>query len=188
MVDSGASGSTASADDVTTETGFIASIINEIIYSPLNLLLVTLIAFLIYKIFKSRSDNGVSNVPAEPELPKLRKDFTIQELKKYDGNQADGRVLVAVNGHVYDVRNKYHIEFTLLCFILWLHGDFEIHNLEKNPSPFQCGAIFECLHVFQKAMEFQQTFAVNSHIFFFSSYSSFAWKIGDERSTILRSR
>lgn len=114
MVESGASGSNTSTDDVTAETGFIGSIVNEIIYSPLNLLLVTLIAFLIYKIFKSRSDNGVSNVPAEPELPKLRKDFTIQELKKYDGNQADGRVLVAVNGHVYDVRNKNHFAFYLL--------------------------------------------------------------------------
>lgn len=106
MVESGASSSNTSTDDVTGETGFIGSIINEIIYSPLNLLLVTLIAFLIYKIFKSRSDNGVSNVPPEPELPKLRKDFTIQELKKYDGNQPDGRVLVAVNGHVYDVCNE----------------------------------------------------------------------------------
>lgn len=102
MVDS-SSGANTSTDDVSQETGFIASVINEIIYSPLNLLLVTLIAFLIYKIFKSRSDNGISNVPPEPELPKLRKDFTIQELKKYDGNQPDGRVLVAVNGHVYDV-------------------------------------------------------------------------------------
>jgi len=85
------------------EPGFIYGIITEIIYSPLNLLLVAVIGFLIYKIFKSRSDTIAHNVPAEPELPKLRRDFTIQELKKYDGNQADGRVLVAVNGHVYDV-------------------------------------------------------------------------------------
>lgn len=122
MVESsaGASASNTSTDDVSTETGFIASIINEIIYSPLNLLLVTLIAFLIYKIFKSRSDNGVSNVPPEPELPKLRKDFTIQELKKYDGTQPDGRVLVAVNGHVYDVRNNIRIFFVLVILKLIL--------------------------------------------------------------------
>lgn len=84
------------------ETSFIQSIIAEIIYSPVNVLLVSLIAFLIYKIIKSRSDTGIPNIPSEPELPKLRKDFTIQELKKYDGTQPDGRVLVAVNGHVYD--------------------------------------------------------------------------------------
>lgn len=85
------------------EIGFIRGIFEEIIYSPLNLLLVAVIAFLIYKIVKSRSDTHSPSVPAEPELPKLRKDFSIQELKQYDGNQADGRVLVAVNGHVYDV-------------------------------------------------------------------------------------
>lgn len=85
------------------ETGFVEGLIAEIIYSPLNLLLVSLIAFLVYKIVKSRSDTGVRSAPAEPELPKIRKDFTIQELKKYDGTQPDGRVLVAVNGHVYDV-------------------------------------------------------------------------------------
>lgn len=37
------------------------------------------------------------------ELPKLKKDFTVKELKAFDGNQEDGRVLVAVNGNVYDV-------------------------------------------------------------------------------------
>lgn len=95
--------STSTEGGNANETSFIGSIIDEIIYSPLNVLLVSLIAFLIYKIIKSRSDTGPPNVPVEPELPKLRKDFTIQELKKYDGNQPDGRVLVAVNGHVYDV-------------------------------------------------------------------------------------
>lgn len=93
-----------STTDSGSEPGFIGGIIDEIIYSPLNLLLVSLIAFLIYKIVKSRSDSGIPNIPPEPELPKLRKDFTVQELKNYDGTQPDGRVLVAVNGHVYDVR------------------------------------------------------------------------------------
>lgn len=96
--------STTTEGGNANEASFIDSIISEIIYSPLNLLLVSLIAFLIYKIIKSRSDTGQPNVPSEPELPKLRKDFTVQELKKFDGNQPDGRVLVAVNGHVYDVR------------------------------------------------------------------------------------
>lgn len=94
---------TISENETNEEAGFIQNIISEIIYSPLNLLLVALIAVLIYKIIRSRSDSGARNVPAEPELPKLRKDFTVQELKKFDGTQPDGRVLVAVNGHVYDV-------------------------------------------------------------------------------------
>lgn len=37
------------------------------------------------------------------KLPKLRRDFTIEELTKYDGKGPDGRILVAVNGSVYDV-------------------------------------------------------------------------------------
>lgn len=114
-----------------SEPGFIGGIINEIIYSPLNLLLVSLIAFLIYKIIKSRSDSGIPNIPPEPELPKLRKDFTVQELKKYDGNQPDGRVLVAVNGHVYDVRIRstptqcqlYHFPFLQLLSVTY---DFQM--------------------------------------------------------------
>lgn len=84
------------------QIGFLTSVVNEIIYSPLNLVLVGVITFLVFKIFRSRQQP--TSVPApEPELPKLRQDFTVGELKKYDGNQPDGRVLVAVNGTVYDV-------------------------------------------------------------------------------------
>ncbi|KAK9870347.1 hypothetical protein WA026_006432 [Henosepilachna vigintioctopunctata] len=87
-----------------SESGNIFShIMSEIIESPLNLALVCLIAFLIYKIVKSRTEVP-SFTPPEPTLPKLKKrDFTVEELKKYDGTQEDGRVLVAVNGNVYDV-------------------------------------------------------------------------------------
>lgn len=76
-------------------------IVSEIIYSPLNLILIAIITFLIYQIFRTRHPKP--SPPPEPEMPKLRRDFTVQELKAYDGNQADGRVLVAVNGTVYDV-------------------------------------------------------------------------------------
>lgn len=82
--------------------GVITSIVLEIICSPLNIALVSLIAFFIYKIIKSRQSVPVLHTP-EPQLPKLRRDFTVQELKKYDGTGEDGRVLVAVNGNVYDV-------------------------------------------------------------------------------------
>lgn len=84
------------------EVGFVSGIIQEIINSPLNLALIAIITFLIFKIFKSRQPPKPSP-PSEPELPKLRRDFTVAELKAYDGNQPDGRVLVAVNGSVYDV-------------------------------------------------------------------------------------
>lgn len=76
-------------------------IVEEVIYSPINLLLIAIITFLIYQIFKTR--HPAPSPPPEPEMPKLRRDFTVQELKAYDGKQPDGRVLVAVNGTVYDV-------------------------------------------------------------------------------------
>lgn len=85
------------------EKGFFANILDEIVTSPLNLSLVFLIAFLIYKIFRNK-ESTTTSAPSEPPLPKLKKrDFTVEELRKYDGNQPDGRVLVAVNGNVYDV-------------------------------------------------------------------------------------
>lgn len=84
------------------EVGFLASVINEIIYSPLNLVLVAIITILVYKIFRSRQQPAAAP-PPEPELPRLRKDFTVAELRAFDGTQPDGRVLVAVNGTVYDV-------------------------------------------------------------------------------------
>lgn len=84
------------------QIGFLTSVINEIIYSPLNLVLVGVITILVYKIFRSQKQPSTCPAP-EPELPRLRKDFTVAELLQYDGKQPDGRVLVAVNGSVYDV-------------------------------------------------------------------------------------
>lgn len=87
----------------TVSAGILTNIFLQIVQSPLNIALVGVILFLVYNIFKSRNKD-VQVRPAEPELPKLKKkDFTVEELKKYDGTQADGRVLVAVNGGVYDV-------------------------------------------------------------------------------------
>lgn len=77
------------------------NIFYEIIYSPVNLLLTLIIAVLVYKIYKSRFSNKVA--VESPELPKLRKDMTVAELRQYDGTQTDGRVLVAVNGWIFDV-------------------------------------------------------------------------------------
>lgn len=84
------------------QIGFLTSVINEIIYSPLNLVLVGVITILVYKIFRSQKQPA-AGPPPEPELPRLRRDFTVAELLQYDGKQKDGRVLVAVNGSVYDV-------------------------------------------------------------------------------------
>lgn len=80
---------------------FFSSFIAEIVRSPVNLVLVGIIALLVYKIVKSKikSEEPVQEVKT---LPKLHRDFTIEELKKYDGTGPDGRILVALNGSVYD--------------------------------------------------------------------------------------
>lgn len=93
-------------NDAAFESSFLATTFREIFYSPMNLALLSIICFLVYKIVRDRTEGtGArdSGPPPEPELPKLRRDFTIKELRPYDGNQPDGRVLVAVNGNVYDV-------------------------------------------------------------------------------------
>lgn len=83
-------------------SGLFPSLFLEIIRSPVNIALLGVITILVYKIVKSRQKIP-EPIPAEPELPKLRKDFTVEELKKYDGTGPDGRILVAVNGKVFDV-------------------------------------------------------------------------------------
>ncbi|XP_013161769.1 PREDICTED: membrane-associated progesterone receptor component 1-like [Papilio xuthus] len=72
--------------------------------SPLNLVLVGVILYLIYKILKSHFQSE-DDTPAPPpqRMKKLRKDLTTAELKKYDGTGPDGRVLLAVNGVIFDV-------------------------------------------------------------------------------------
>lgn len=87
-----------------TESPVYMDIFYEIIQSPINLALIGVIALLVYKILQSHlGSKKVSTFVPEPELPRLRRDFTLQELRPHDGTGPDGRVLVAVNGSVYDV-------------------------------------------------------------------------------------
>lgn len=71
--------------------------------SPLNLVLIAIIVYLVYKIIKSNFESEVTVAPSPPRLPKLRKDLTVAEIQNYDGTQPDGRVLLAVNGIIFDV-------------------------------------------------------------------------------------
>ena len=78
-----------------------AGVFQEIFTSPLNLTLLSLCLFLLYKIFRGDKPPELGEV--EKPLPKLKKrDFTLAELKPYDGEQ-DPRILMAVNGKVFDV-------------------------------------------------------------------------------------
>ncbi|KAH0549283.1 membrane-associated progesterone receptor component 1-like [Cotesia glomerata] len=94
--------SSSDSSENLQEESFISSFIAEVVKSPLNIFLVIVIAILVYKIFRSKTQEDLP-VQEHKELPKIRKDFTVEELKKYDGRGTDGRILVAVNGSVYDV-------------------------------------------------------------------------------------
>lgn len=87
---------------MSESSGLFSNLFLQIISSPVNIALVGVITFLVYKIVKSRQ-RIPEPLPAEPALPKLRKDFTVAELRKYDGTGPEGRILVAVNGKVFDV-------------------------------------------------------------------------------------
>ncbi|XP_026765045.1 membrane-associated progesterone receptor component 2 [Galleria mellonella] len=90
---------TKAEDNPSASYSFFDEIIS--IYSPVNLLLTAIIFVLIYKIYR-KFTKGHAESPAV-ELPRLRKDMTVAELRQYDGTQSDGRVLVAVNGWIFDV-------------------------------------------------------------------------------------
>lgn len=88
----------AEAEASETTSG---GILQEIFTSPLNLTLLSLCLFLLYKIV--RGDKQPNFAEEEKSLPKMKKrDFTIAELKPYDGAE-NPRILMAVNGKVFDV-------------------------------------------------------------------------------------
>lgn len=78
-----------------------SGILQEIFTSPLNLSLLCLCLYLLYKIF--RGDKPADVPQAEESLPKLKKrDLTLADLKQYDG-VTNPRILMAVCGKVFDV-------------------------------------------------------------------------------------
>lgn len=90
---------TKMAEDESEQTS--PGVLEEIFMSPLNLSLLCLCLFLLYKIF--RGDKPVEMAEDEEPLPKLKKrDFTLEELKEYDGVK-NPRILMAVSGKVFDV-------------------------------------------------------------------------------------
>ena len=95
------------AENVSGETGsggnFFYNFCSELVSSPLNLALLGLCAFLLYKIIVGQ--RKPAPLPSrEPELPKMKKqDMTLEQLREYDGKGEDERILIAANGKIFDV-------------------------------------------------------------------------------------
>ncbi|XP_077984633.1 membrane-associated progesterone receptor component 1-like [Glandiceps talaboti] len=91
----------SSEDTENIETpGFLT----ELVSSPLNLILLAVCIYLLYKILAR--EKREETPPRPPPLPKMKKrDFTLEEIKEYSGEEdkQGGRILVAVNGRVFDV-------------------------------------------------------------------------------------
>lgn len=80
----------------------MGKIVTELLSSPVNVFLVGVIVFLVYKIIRGRKE-PLGPLP-EPPLPKMKKqDFTLDQLREFDGTGPEGRVLLAVNGKIFDV-------------------------------------------------------------------------------------
>lgn len=91
---------------------------DDIITSPLNVCLVALICYFSYKLLKKdsgslgssssdKSHGGAGGKKRRQLDPMPKRDFTLEELKFYDGVQSDGRILIAVLGQVFDVSRSY---------------------------------------------------------------------------------
>jgi membrane-associated progesterone receptor component len=79
----------------------------DIFTSPLNLFLLGVCAFLLCKIIFQRSSPSKASLPSRKLVPMLKKqDMTLADLKKFDGSDTDGRILIAVNGKIFDVTNR----------------------------------------------------------------------------------
>ncbi|XKL61790.1 hypothetical protein PGB90_001623 [Kerria lacca] len=68
-----------------------------------NFALLGVIFYLLWKIFGNQNSYE-KPVNITPGLPPMKKrDFTLEELKEYNGIKGEGRILIAVNGNVFDV-------------------------------------------------------------------------------------
>ncbi|KAM9325194.1 membrane-associated progesterone receptor component 1 [Gastrophryne carolinensis] len=77
-------------------------ILQEIFTSPLNICLLLLCLYLLYKIVRGDKPREPDE-PREEPLPKMkRRDFTLEQMKEFDGTQ-NPRILMGINGKVFDV-------------------------------------------------------------------------------------
>jgi len=90
-------------EEVASETSYLQWFIDEMTGSPINIVLLIAIIYLIYKILKPETEDG--DVVVEERLAPMKKqDMSPAQLREYDGvRREDGRVLMAVLGKIFDV-------------------------------------------------------------------------------------
>jgi hypothetical protein len=77
--------------------------------SPINLVLVGLIVCLLIKLvlLKRKSSSGRGERKSAVPLPRMAKcDFTVPELRGYNGIESNGRILTAIHGDIFDVSSR----------------------------------------------------------------------------------
>lgn len=90
----------ANVDLVMYLKGFISSVTDL----PLNIILTSLICIvLIYFTYKRFGDRNKIETQRKNLKPFPKTDMTLDELRRYDGKNDEGRVLLALNSEIYDV-------------------------------------------------------------------------------------
>lgn len=94
----------ASAQNIVT-SNFVTGIVHSVTESPLNVFLTAICIGLVYLIYKSAAPDKRSTKSERAKVlkPFPKGDMTLAELRKYDGSNEEGRVLLAVNREIYDV-------------------------------------------------------------------------------------
>ncbi|XP_017036585.1 membrane-associated progesterone receptor component 1 [Drosophila kikkawai] len=117
------SGKAKAVDQSLPWYSFISNAIKD---TPLDVTLLVVSAFVFYKVVsltrrrrqrrhREQQLMGPGPISLEPggggqkeELSPLRSDFTVAELREYNGTREDGRILVAINFSIYDVSRSKH--------------------------------------------------------------------------------
>lgn len=72
------------------------------LFEPLNLFLLAVCIFLLYKILSGGSSDA-KREEASASIEKVQGDMTVKQLLKYDGKDPTKPILLAVCGQIYDV-------------------------------------------------------------------------------------
>ncbi|XP_026834976.1 membrane-associated progesterone receptor component 1 [Drosophila erecta] len=113
--------------DMEHASSWYSSLYNSIKQTPINVTVLIISTIVFYKVVSfsrrrsQRRQDQKGKTPGSIDLSEhdgqgkqdvdllpLRQDFTVPELREYNGTRADGRILVAINFNIYDVSRSTH--------------------------------------------------------------------------------